>query len=189
MPAKRGVYLDSCCFIDMVKEIIGQVLTSERNKDVWYLKQLTQACRDGEIDVHTSILAIAECITADGDISQKAKTSFENLLLSGQYVKLVQITPFIAMDARDLRWRHNIVVRGADGIHIASALDRKCEEFITTDKQGKKITAKPGLATLGLRVIRASESQCLPTKYLQLKLPEIKETGKVKTNPDKKGKR
>jgi hypothetical protein len=58
----------------MVKETIGQTLTSERNKDVWYLKQLTQACRDGEIDVHTSILAVAEYITDGEDISQKKKT-------------------------------------------------------------------------------------------------------------------
>ena len=91
--------------------------------------------------------------------------------MSGQYVKLVQLTPFIATDARDLLWKHNIVLRGADAIHIASALDRKCEEFITMDEQAKKMAAKATLAQLGLRVIRASETTCLPGKYLQLALP------------------
>jgi hypothetical protein len=171
MADKRGVYLDACCFIDMVKESLGQTLTSERNKDVWYLKQLTQACRDGEIDVFTSVLTIAECTHAGGDVSKAAKDAFHSLLMSGQYAKLVQPTPFIAVDARDLRWRYGISVRGADAIHIASALDRKCEEFITTDDQAKKLAAKATLATLGLRVIHASETQCLPTKYFQLRLP------------------
>lgn len=91
--------------------------------------------------------------------------------MSGQYVKLVQLTPFIATDARDLRWNHGLSLRGADAIHVASALDRKCEEFITTDGQAKKMAAKATLAQMGLRVIRASETQCLPAKYLQFGLP------------------
>ena len=166
-----GIYLDACCFIDMVKEAVGQTLAADRTADVWYLKQITQACRDGELDVFTSVISIAECTHADGDMSARVKTSFEFLLMSGQYVKLVQPTPFIATDARDLRWRHNISLRGADAIHVASALDRKCEEFITTDEQAKKMAAKATLLTLGLRVIRASETKCLPGKYLQLGLP------------------
>jgi hypothetical protein len=127
-------------------------------------------CRDGEIDVFTSILAVGECTHAGGEVSQKARTTFQSLLLSGQYVKLVQPTPFIAQDARDLRWRHGIAVRGVDAVHTASALDRKCEEFVTTGNQAKKLAAKTTLATLGMRVIRASETQCLPAQYRQLKL-------------------
>jgi hypothetical protein len=171
MPNSCGIYLDACCFIDMVKEAVGQTLTSDRSNDVWFLKQITQTCRDGELDVNTSVISIAECTHADGDLSPKVKSTFESLLMSGQYVKLVQPTPFIATDARDLRWRHGVSLRGADAIHVASALDRKCEEFVTTDAQAKKIAAKATLERLGLRVIRASETKCLPTKYLQLGLP------------------
>ena len=167
MPDKRGVYFDSCCFIDMVKESVGQSLESDRAKDVWFLKQLTQACRDGEIEVFTSVLTIAECTHAGDDVSQKAKNHFNSLLASGQYVRLVQPTPFIAMNARDLRWLHNVNMGGADGLHVASAKDRKCEEFITTDTRPKKLAAKTTLAALGLRMIRASETQCLPAQYLQ----------------------
>lgn len=58
-----------------------------------------------------------------------------------------------------------------DAMHVASALDRKCEEFITTDGQAKKAAAKATLALLGLRVIRASETKCLPGKYFQFRLP------------------
>jgi hypothetical protein len=171
MADKPAVYLDACCFIDMVKEAIGQALPSDRSDDVWFLKQITQACRDAEIDVYTSVISIAECTHADGDMSIKVRNTFESLLMSGQYVKLVQPTPFIATDARDLRWQHGISLRGADAMHVASALDRKCEEFITTDGQAKKMAAKATLAQLGLRVIRASETKCLPGKYFQFRLP------------------
>ncbi len=168
-----AIYLDACCFIDMVKEHVGQPLSADRNTDVWFLKQITQACRDSELDVYTSVISIAECTHAGGDMSPPVKARFDALLMSGQYVKLVQPTPFIATDARDLRWKHNISLRGADAIHVASALDRKCEEFITTDGQAKKMVAKTTLAQMGLRVIRAAQTTCLPGKYLQLGLPRI----------------
>lgn len=171
MADKSAIYLDACCFIDMAKKAAGQPLASGRSDDVWFLKHLTQACRDGEIDVYTSVISIAECTHADGDMSPKVRNTFEGLLMSGQYVKLVQPTPFIATDARDLRWKHGISLRGADAIHVASALDRGCEEFITTDGQAKKMAAKATLALLGLRVIRAAETKCLPGKYYQFRLP------------------
>jgi predicted nucleic acid-binding protein len=171
MAEKPAIYLDACCFIDMVKELIARPLDTDRRADVWYLKQITQACRDGELDVFTSVLSIAECTHADQDMSRPVKIRFETLLMSGQYVKLVQLTPFIAADARDLRWNHGISLRGADAIHVASAVDRKCEEFITTDGQARKMAAKAALAQLGLRVIRAAETRCLPGKYLQFLLP------------------
>jgi predicted nucleic acid-binding protein len=156
----------------MVKESVGKTLARDRVNDVWYLKQITQACRDGELDVYTSVLSIAECTHTEQDISPKVKTTFESLLMSGQYVKLVQLTPFIATDARDLRWVRNIALRGADSIHVASALDRKCDEFITTDGQLQKIGAVASvLLQLGMRIIRAHQTQCLPAKYLQLGLP------------------
>jgi PIN domain len=171
MADKPAIYLDACCFIDMVKEAVGQNLAADRSADVWFLKQITQACRDNELDVFTSVISIAECTHADGDMSPPVKARFESLLMSGQYVKLVQPTPFIATDARDLRWKHGISLRGADAMHVASALDRKCEEFITTDGQAKKMAAKATLAQLGLRVIRANETKCLPGKYFQFVLP------------------
>jgi hypothetical protein len=170
MAEKPSVYLDACCFIDMVKELIAKPLDTDRRTDVWYLKQITQACRDGELDVFTSVLSIAECTHADQDMSRPVKVRFETLLMSGQYVKLVQLTPFIATDARDLRWNHGIALSGADAIHVASALDRKADEFITTDTRAKKIAAKAPLAALGLRMIRAAETTCLPLKYRQLSM-------------------
>ncbi|MFI5015267.1 MAG: type II toxin-antitoxin system VapC family toxin [Hyphomicrobiales bacterium] len=170
MAEKRRVYLDSCCFIDMVKHEIGDQLEKDRLADVWYMKQLLQAARDGEVTTFVSTLAIAECTAAGTNVNAQVKSSFTRLLTSGQYIVLVQPTPFIMEDARDLRWTHGIILRGADAVHIASALDRKCEEFITTDGQLKKMNAAPKILTLGLRVIRGAVTQCLPPKYLQGKM-------------------
>ncbi|MGO9400763.1 MAG: type II toxin-antitoxin system VapC family toxin [Xanthobacteraceae bacterium] len=167
MPDKPRIYLDSCCFIDMVKHEVGIALSSDRENDVWHMKQLLQAARDGETAVFTSTLAIAECTTADGQVTDKIKDVFTRLLTSGQYVVLVQPTPFIMADARDLRWVHSLTLRGADAVHIASALDRKCEEYITTDDQAKKLAAKQKLSSMGLRVICGRETTCLPQKYRQ----------------------
>jgi hypothetical protein len=111
----RKIYMDACCFIDMVKIKVGKVVTQQRELDVWHLKRLLEANRDKEIEIYSSTISIAECSHAgDNDISASVKSEFERLLMSGQYVRLVQLTPFIATDARDLRWVHGINLKGAD---------------------------------------------------------------------------
>jgi predicted nucleic acid-binding protein len=167
MADKPRVYLDSCCFIDAVKQTLNMSLDSDRVKDVWHIKQLLQAHRDGEVQVFTSTFAIAECTHVEGDVSQEVKTEFHNLLMSGQYVVLVQPTPFIMTDARDLRWGKALALRGADAVHVASALDRKCEEFITTDKMAAKLNANAAIKTAGLKAITGRDTRCLPDKYRQ----------------------
>jgi predicted nucleic acid-binding protein len=170
----RRVYIDACGFIDMVKTKVGKTLASEREIDVWFLKRLLEAHRDKAIEIYTSTLSIAECSHAgDNDISEKVKSAFSLILTSGQYVRLVQTTPFIAQGARDLRWRHGINLKGADAIHIASARDRACEEFLTSDVRLKRLTAhQEALAKLGLKVCAGRETNCLPDRYRQLRLDD-----------------
>lgn len=173
MADKRGVYIDSCCFIDIVKTYVGKSMTTDKESDVWFLKRLLEAHRDGEINIFTSTLSIAECRHAgDDDIRDEVKSQFNRLLLSGQYVRLVQMTPFIAQDARDLRWVHNITgIKGPDSIHVASAIAMKCEEFLSSDGKLEKVGAQSGpLSRLGLYVKRASDTACLPAKYRQMEL-------------------
>ncbi|WP_424811114.1 type II toxin-antitoxin system VapC family toxin [Roseococcus sp. YIM B11640] len=173
----RKVYVDSCCFIDLVRTDIGKSVTSEREHDVWYLKRLLEAHRDGEVLVFTSVLSVAECRHAgDNNISDEVKSQFNRLLCSGQYVRLVMMTPFIAQDARDLHWVHGILgIKGADSIHIASALDRKCEEFLSCDGRLERIGAQSGpLSRFGLYSKRPKDTSCLPAKYLQMELGNTK---------------
>ena len=172
----RRIYIDSCGFIDMVKTNIGTSLKIEREHDVWFLKRLLEASRDKEIEAYTSTITIAECShVGDGDISESVKAAFSSLLTSGQYVRLVQTTPFIGMDARDLRWKNGIALKGADAIHVASALDRKCEELLTSDSRLLRLNKhKEALSKFGLEVKSARDTLCLPDKYRQLSLDEEK---------------
>src|SRR4051812_11048096 len=84
------VYIDSCCFIDMVKVSIGTALVADREKNVWYLKRLLEANRDREVEIFTSAITIAECTHAGEEkIKDSVKSQFARLLTSGQYVRLV----------------------------------------------------------------------------------------------------
>lgn len=170
----RRIYIDSCCFIDMVQVAVGKTVASDKEKDVWHLKRLLEAVRDKEIAAFTSTLTIAECQhVGDGKVTEGVKSQFSRLLMSGQYVNLVQATPFIAQDARDLRWIKGISLRGADGLHVASALAMKCEEFLSSDNRIGRINAVAKvLVKDSLRVCRGKDTQCLPDKYRQLNLDE-----------------
>jgi predicted nucleic acid-binding protein len=170
----RKTYVDSCCFIDMVQTKIGKILTQEKEQDVWFLKRLLEANRDREIEIYTSTLTIAECSHGgEGDISPKTKSEFDRLLMSGQYVRLVQMTPFIATDARGLRWNHGLALKGADSVHVASALAMKCEELLTGNGRITRLGAfDTRLARIGLQVRNGRDTVCLPERYKQLRLDD-----------------
>jgi PIN domain len=153
---------------------LGKLYQLTSTQDVWFLKRLLEAHRDGEVFICTSVLTIAECRHAgDDDVTNEVKSLFNRLLTSGQYVRLVQLTPFIAQDARDLRWIHGISgLRGPDSIHVASALEMRCEEFLSCNAKLERIGALgTPLARMGLYVKRAKESACLPDKYRQMYPP------------------
>lgn len=174
MADTRRVYIDSCSFIDMVKTSIGKKVASDREQDVWHLKKLLEASRDKEIEIFTSALTIAECTHAgDNPISEATKDVFSSMLMSGQYVKIVQVTPFIAEAARDLRWKYGISLKGADAIHVASAIDRKCEELLTTNGRMQRVTKhQSNLDQFGLKLRSGRHTLCLPDRYRQLGLTE-----------------
>lgn len=164
------VYFDSNIFIDVVKVDLGKAVEDGRTQDVWMAKRLMDAHRDNEVQVLTSALTIAECTHGgDGDVSERAQFLISKLLTSGDYVHLVQPTPFVATEARDLRWKHGINMKGADSIHAASALSEQCMEFLTTDGRFDRLHVHhAAFEALGLKIIRARDSICLPAKYLQI---------------------
>lgn len=177
MAALKRPYFDSTVFVDVIKNDLGKVIDSGRAQDVWMAKRLMQAHRDKEVKVETSILTIAECTHGgDGDVSERAQFLISKLLTSGDYVHLIQMTHFIAADAQNLRWRHGINLKGADGVHAASALSAKCDELITTDGRFDRLYAhRAAFEQLGIRICRARDSSCLPEKYRQLGLGGIRD--------------
>jgi predicted nucleic acid-binding protein len=174
MKNKPRLYLDSCTFIDLVKEKVGLLPTgADRHDDVWFAKQLMKAHAADDVDLYTSYLAVAECVAIEAGaqtVPQNVQDEFRRLLTSGQHVTLWAPTPMTGRIAQDLRWKHGLVLRGADMLHVASALEAKCVEFITTDEelQKPKMTAAIGkLQSIGLSPIPARKTRYLPDDYKQ----------------------
>ncbi|MGO9777381.1 MAG: type II toxin-antitoxin system VapC family toxin [Terracidiphilus sp.] len=84
--------------------------------------------------------------------------------MCGTGSKLVQDTIFVAEQARDLRWKHNIRLKGMDAIHVASALEAKCTEFLTWDRD-MGTSKSQFLAAQGVSVITPSATKLLPPTY------------------------
>ena len=174
MAQLRRVYCDTTVFVDVVKFDLGKKLDSDRESDVWMAKRLMEAHRDKEVRVLTSVLTIAECSHGgDGDISERAQFLIDKLLTSGDYVHLIQTTPFLAAAGRNLRWQNGINLKGADAVHAASALSENCDELLTTNGRFDRLHVhREAFEQLGLRIVKPRDSGCLPDKYRQLGLGE-----------------
>jgi predicted nucleic acid-binding protein len=164
------IYMCACCFIDYVKHTLGQQLEPGRDEEVWYIKALLDAAADKEIEVYTSTISIAECThVGEEQISEEVKELFERLLTSGRHVTLIEPDVFVAEDARDLRWKHDIPLSGADAMHVASALSVKCQEFLTTDVKRKgPIHQAAKIAPLGLSIISPSKTGYISDERRQI---------------------
>lgn len=167
---KPRIYLDAAPIIDLVKFKVGVGIDPERESDAWHLQQLLKAGRDGEVEIFTSTLTLAECTHVDVQAKQdQARPFFLQILSSGRGgVLLVQPIMALIEDARNLRWSHGISLRGMDSIHLATALKFRCHEFLHRD--GKIGKSAPAFGALGLRVCAPSDTQLLPDNYRQTTL-------------------
>ena len=126
-----------------------------------------QAALDGQLEIVTSTLTIAECkrSEAGAPASEDAKALIKRVLTSGRILLLAQVTQEITEKARDLDWVHSIYLRAADAIHTSTAIQTGCQEIFTGDGQINKNAEK--LKALGLRVVKPSETSLLPAEYKQ----------------------
>jgi len=170
--SKPRIYIDACPIIDLVKHRLQMQSADDRQRDAWFTDRLIQAAKLQKIELFTSTLTIAECTHVQDQKKDKAaQPFFLGVLASGKSgFALVQPSVTIAEQARNLRWIHGLALKGADAIHVASALAMKCDEFITTDGKGLLKRAE-ALAKLNLSVCRPSGSKLLPPEFLQENLP------------------
>jgi predicted nucleic acid-binding protein len=167
---KPGVYLDSCCFIDMVAFEINKH-NKDREDDIWFYRKLVEASKDDKIQIYTSYLTLSECLCVNVNdesiLNDDTKKLINSLLLSGKS-GIMPISPSLSIIklSRALRWDYDIRLKPFDSLHIASALESKCSEFVTTDQN--TIDKNGNIAkieNLGLKVIRASGTKILPPEY------------------------
>jgi hypothetical protein len=72
------------------------------------------------------------------------------------------------MLAKNLKWKEAVALGGMDSIHVATALQMGCDEFITTD--GKIYRFRDKLGQGKMTIIQASETKVLPGEYRQSEL-------------------
>lgn len=164
---KPRIYIDTSCFVDIISHKKGINLEEGRDIEIDYLQRILKAAENGDLEVYTSAITVAECrYPKGGQLDDEAKRLIMSVLSSGKVLTLVVPTIFISEKARDLTWEHNVSkLGGADALHIATALDRHCEEFLTVEKKALKNADK--ISKLGLKIVRPSETLCLPDKYKQ----------------------
>ena len=173
MASNSRIYIDSCYYIDVAK---GKDKVKEddpgREEHLPYVEWLLVAALNGDIEIVASTLTIAECLHTGNpqDIPEDAKDRLRRILTSGQGITLVAPDVFIAERARDLLWVDGINCGGgADGVHVATAIDQRCEEFLTTNTNkgpARSETARK-LSKLSLRVIEATQTEVLPPEYIK----------------------
>jgi predicted nucleic acid-binding protein len=148
----------------------------DRENDLWFVRQMLKASEDGEIEVVSSSLTVAESLHLGHDdknnpIECNAATQdfLINLLTSGTLIKLIEPSLFVAERARDLRWKHGLKLKPYDSMHVASALDAECKELLSWDTElsDKRANEIKVLSGLGLRVIAPHDSIALPDEYRQ----------------------
>ena len=165
------IYIETSPIIDVIKGRVNITLTPDRANDLWYTEQCLRAALAGDIEVVTSMLTIAECRRAKQDQppTEEMKRVIRSVLTSGKIFHLAEVTQTVAERARDLEWDDNINLKGADALHVATALKTGCKEFFTADGRGPLKNAGK-IALLGLKVIRPADTLLLPSDYRQGKL-------------------
>lgn len=172
---KPRVYMDSCCYIDVAKGRNAVALDPAAAAELPFVEALLLAAYDGAIEVWSSSLTIAECLTIDAtqdDVPEAVRDTFRSLLMGGLPVRINAVDVFVAERARDLRWQGIRCGGGADGLHVATAIDLACEEFITTNRRRGPLQGETPakLAKLGLRVVLPHQTAVLPVQYQPKKL-------------------
>lgn len=182
--AKERIYIETSPLIDFIRG--DRVVGDDRKSNNWYIKQFLTAAENGELELITSTLTIAECRRAYSDkpATDEYKRLVRSVLTSGKIFTLADVTQGIATRARDLDWDDGMSsLGGADAIHVATALVTDCKELFTTDAKGiLKNSSK--IEALGLRVIPPVKTSLLPPEYRQGKLTEQVEPADKKDNPD-----
>lgn len=91
-----------------------------------------------QIQILTSTITITEVLVKPFQImDEEVEAAYRRLLWQTAIVKVLPITPIIAEQAARLRAKYNL--KTPDALQIATALEAKCEAFLTNDKGLKKV--------------------------------------------------
>jgi predicted nucleic acid-binding protein len=158
------IYIDACCIIEALKKQRGLPVTHPLS-EVEMIERIMLAARDGEIELHTSIITVGEVIHLGAKPPPAdLKPQVERLILSGRDGILATApSPPIILLARDLAVVDGLWERVADRVHVATALTVKADEFLSVDGRLAKRIGKSDVR--GCRIISPTKTTLLPDRY------------------------
>jgi predicted nucleic acid-binding protein len=97
------------------------------------------AVENGTIEAYSSVLTLTEVLVHPlREGNDVLKRRYRSVLINNQDLRLLPITTPIAEAAADLRARYNL--RTPDALHIAAAIDSRCDVFLTNDVDIRRVT-------------------------------------------------
>ena len=128
----KRLYWDSNVFLSAINANPERLLVIEAILD---------DCDHGDVDIHTSVLSIAEVAFAESEqrnrlLSQEIQAKIEKLRLPPSPIKLDEVSQHIANDAKNLMRQAIVkgwVLKPPDAIRLATAVRRGVDEFHTYD--------------------------------------------------------
>jgi predicted nucleic acid-binding protein len=122
-PSVPRVYADSALFYNVIK----------REPDLWPASlKVFLAAERGDVTLVASTLVLAEVTGWRGDIDELERDAFVLRYLEQESVEWAEVDLFVARDAGRFARSHHL--RGADAIHLATAVRRKCHYFMSRDR-------------------------------------------------------
>ncbi|MEU5791445.1 PIN domain-containing protein [Micromonospora purpureochromogenes] len=116
------MYVDTCIFLNVIKREAGLWPDS--------LKVLLAAER-GDIQLVASTLLLAEVASHKGDVDPTVRDALISRYLENLDVEWCEVDLFTVADARGICDRYKM--RGADAVHLATAVRRRTDYFVSRD--------------------------------------------------------
>lgn len=164
MAKTKSAYIDACCIIEALKKRRGHML-SHPAAEVDMIERIMRAARDGEIELFTSMITLAEVVhIGDKPPPADLKPLVERLILSGRDgITSIATTPQIVELARDLAIDEGLWDGVADRIHVASALTAGVSEILSVDG---RLARRLGRSTIRkCAIVSPSNTTILPDSY------------------------
>lgn len=102
------------------------------------VKAIFEHVDDGRLIAVTSPVTLAECLVLPYRLGRNdLQRDFSELITRGGNTLFVSISETIGQRAAELRARYNLAL--ADAIQVATAIDARCDAFLTNDVQLKRV--------------------------------------------------
>ena len=103
------------------------------------MNAIIEAIEDRPIEAVSSVITLTEVLTHPLKLGNtRLEREYRDILLHSGGFRLLTITARIAESAAALRARYNL--RTPDALHVAAAIDVRCDAFLTNDTGIKRVT-------------------------------------------------